>query len=42
MHAHIQERVRTHNHRDDSEIQLNGRRLEIKDTHTILGLTFDS
>jgi hypothetical protein len=34
-------RKKTHNHRDP-EIQLNGRRLEIKDTHKILGLTFDS
>jgi hypothetical protein len=35
-------RKRTHNHRDP-EIQLNGRRrLEIKDTHKILRLTFDS
>jgi hypothetical protein len=34
-------RKRTHNHRDP-EIQLNGRRMEIKDTHKILGLTFDS
>jgi hypothetical protein len=30
-------RKRTHN-----QIQLNGRRLEINDTHKILGLTFDS
>jgi hypothetical protein len=38
MHAYMQE----NNHRDP-EIQLNGRRLlEIKDTHKILGSTFDS
>jgi hypothetical protein len=34
-------RKRTHNHQDP-ETQLNGRRLEIEDTHKILGLTFDS
>jgi hypothetical protein len=33
-------RKRTHNHRHP-EILLNGRLLEIKDTHKILGLTFD-
>jgi hypothetical protein len=34
-------RKRTHNHQDP-EFQLNRRRLEIKDTHKILGLPFDS
>jgi hypothetical protein len=34
-------RKRTHNHQDPG-IQLNGRRLEIKHTHKILGLNFDS
>jgi hypothetical protein len=34
-------RKRIHNHRE-SEIRLNGHRLEIKNTHKILGLTFDN